>query len=72
MSQAGFSISKRFGNAVRRNKLRRQLKAAVGSVMPNVKSHYNIIFIPRKSESYLYADVLESVTGLFVKSGLLV
>ena len=70
--QAGFSISKKFGNAVNRNKIRRQLKAAVAGIMPNVKSHCNIIFIPRKSGSYVYADVLESVTRLFEKSGLLV
>lgn len=71
-SQAGFSISKKFGNAVRRNKIRRQLKAAVSVFMPNVKPYYNIVFIPRKSESYVYSDVVDSVTRLFDKSGLLV
>lgn len=72
VSQAGFSISKKFGNAVRRNKVRRQLKAAVANLMPNVKPRYNLVFIPRKSESYAYADVAESVTRLLNKSGLLV
>ena len=72
ISQAGFSISKKFGNAVRRNKIRRQLKAAVADYMPKVKPHYNIVFIPRKSESYDYADVTQSVTSLLCKSGLLV
>ena len=70
--QAGFSISKKFGNAVRRNKIRRQLKAVVSNFMPRVKPHYNIVFIPRKSESYVFVDVVESVTRLFEKSGLLV
>lgn len=70
--QAGFSVSKKFGNAVRRNRVRRQLKAAVSNLMPKVKSHYNIVFIPRKNGSYLYADIVESVTSLFEKSGLLV
>lgn len=69
--QAGFSISKKFGNAVRRNKIRRQLKAAAANFMPRVKPHYNLVFIPRKSGSYAYADVLQSVSNLFEKSGLL-
>lgn len=69
--QAGFSISKKFGNAVRRNRIRRQLKAAVSVHMPNVKPHYHLVFVPRRSESYLYADVETSVARLLDKSGLL-
>lgn len=70
--QAGFSVSKKFGNAVSRNKIRRQLKAAVANLMPNVKPYYYIVFIPRKRESYVYADIVNSVTNLFTQSGLLV
>ena len=72
VSQAGFSIRKKFGNAVRRNKIRRQLKSVVARFMPKVKPGYNIVFIPRKTQSYVYADVAQSVTYLFGKSGLLV
>ena len=71
-SQVGFSVSKKFGNAVRRNRIRRQLKAAVSNFMPRVAPRYNIVFIPRKSESYNYADIVSSVNALFSKSGLLV
>ena len=71
-SQAGFSVSKKYGNAVQRNRIRRQLKAVVNNFMPNVKPHYNIVFIPRKSQSYAHADIVQSVTALFEKSGLLV
>lgn len=69
--QAGFSISKKFGNAVQRNKIRRQLKAVVANVMPKVKPYHNVVLIPRKSESYIFADVVNSVNYLFEKSGLL-
>lgn len=72
VSQAGFSIGKKFGNAVKRNKIRRQLKAAVSNYMPNVKPYHNVVFIPRKSGGYVYADVAESVAELLAKSGLLV
>lgn len=70
-SQAGFSVSRKFGNAVRRNKIRRQLKAAVAPFMPKVAPYYSIVFIPRKNESYVYADVVKSITDLFARSGLI-
>lgn len=71
-SQAGFSVSKKFGNAVHRNRIRRQLKAAVSNYMPNVAPRYNIIFIPRKKDSYDYADIVKSVSALLAKAGLIV
>lgn len=71
-SQVGFSVSKKFGNAVKRNKVRRQLKAAVSALMPNVAERYNIIFIPRKKDSYVYDDIAQSVSALLTRAGLLV
>ncbi len=70
-SQAGFSVSKKFGNAVQRNKVRRQLKAAVSNFMQSVTPYYNIVFIPRRSDGYVYADILDSVTKLLKRSGLI-
>lgn len=70
-SKVGFSVSKKYGNAVKRNRIRRQLKAALSMFMPNVVSGYNLIFIPRRSEQYLFADITESVKMLLDKSGLL-
>ena len=71
MSKAGFSISKKYGKAVARNRIRRQLKAAVAAVMPNVKEGYNVIFIPRQREAYVFEDVTKSVQALLKKAGLL-
>ena len=69
-SKVGFSVSKKYGKAVARNRIRRQLKAAVSAVMPTVLEGYNVIFIPRKHDAYDYADVSASVTALFKKAGL--
>ncbi len=71
-SQVGFSVSKKFGNAVHRNRIRRQLKSVVSAFMPNVAPYYNIVFIPRKNGSYDYADIVESISALFTKSGIIV
>lgn len=70
-TKVGFSIGKKYGNAVKRNRIRRQLKAVVSGYMPNVLSGYNIIFIPRISEDYAYSDIYNSVSRLLVKSGIL-
>ena len=70
-SRVGFSISKKFGKAVVRNRIRRQLKAAVNAIMPNVCGGYNVIFIPRRREPYQYSDVTSSVQFLLKKAALL-
>ena len=71
VSKAGFSVSKKYGKAVARNRIRRQMKAAVSIVMPRVKQGYNVIFIPRRHESYIFGDVIESVQYLLQKAQLL-
>ena len=70
-SKVGFSVSKKYGKAVARNRIRRQMKAAVNAVMPSVKNGYNIIFIPRRHEAYQFCDILNSVQALVKKAGLL-
>ncbi|MCH5156594.1 MAG: ribonuclease P protein component [Clostridiales bacterium] len=70
-TRVGFSVSKKFGKAVKRNRIRRQMKAAVSVNMPRVKDGYNVIFIPRRHESYLFEEVLNSVQYLLKKADLL-
>ena len=70
-TKVGFSVSKKFGKAVKRNRIRRQLKAAVSAVMPQVQMGYNVIFIPRRHEDYEFCDVSSSVQFLLKKARLL-
>ncbi len=69
-TRVGFSVGKKHGNAVCRNRLRRQLKAAMSSLMPTITSGYNIIVVPRV-ESCSYADMLASLTTLVRKAGII-
>ena len=49
-TRPGFSVSKKIGGAVRRNKVRRQLKAAFYNISKNVVfGNFNIIFIARNA-----------------------
>ena len=70
-SKFGFSVSKKYGKAVARNRIRRQMKAAISSFVTDVEDGYNVIFIPRRHGAYLFAEVLNSVQTLLQKAGLL-
>lgn len=70
-SKTGFSISKKYGKAVQRNRLRRQLKAVVREVMPGIASGYNLIVVPRAARVYTYAEIVASMKFLFGKAGVL-
>ena len=47
--QVGFSVSKKIGNSVQRNRAKRRLKACFSPLLPVVKPGYNLIFIARSS-----------------------
>ena len=47
-TRVGFTISKKIGNAVTRNKIRRRMKDAYRLNFDNLKEGYDLIFIPKK------------------------
>lgn len=46
--RVGFSVSKKLGNSVVRNRVKRRLRESFGPMIPCVKGGYNLIFIARE------------------------
>jgi ribonuclease P protein component len=70
--KVGFSVSKKLGNSVQRNKLKRRMKEAFFSMLDGVMKNCLLVFIPREAAGEAeYKDILLSVGGLLKKAGLL-
>ncbi len=68
----GFSVSKKIGNAVHRNKIKRQMKEAFFSMLTQISKTSLIIIVPRESANQLeYKSILDSLGSLLKKAGLL-
>lgn len=68
VNRVGFSISKKVGNAVVRNKIRRRLKEII-RLKKNLKLGYDIVIIARKPVVNLdYSGLERDLNNLFTKS----
>ena len=65
----GFSISKKYGNAVLRNRIRRQLKDILQKRILLVKSGYDIVFLVRQeSRNATYTELVQAVDNLLKRA----
>jgi ribonuclease P protein component len=68
----GFVVSRRVGNAVTRNRLKRRLRAATQSWLPNLPEGYDVVIIARQSAvSAAYQELVTELGRLFVSARLL-
>lgn len=59
-SRVGYSITKKIGNSVVRNKIRRRMKEIYRLNFNSIKSNYDLIFIPKKNVVNISYKELES------------
>jgi ribonuclease P protein component, eubacterial len=72
-NKAGFSVSKKVGISVVRNKVRRRLKESYRLNEYRIKKGYNIVFVARvRSNSANYVELQKAMISLFRKAQILV
>jgi ribonuclease P protein component len=60
--RVGISVSKKLANAVRRNRLKRQIRACVTKVLQDQASGYDLVFVARRElYSAGYEHILKAV-----------
>ena len=71
-TKVGFSVSNKIGHAVIRNRIKRQMREAVKSLVPMLHSRYNYIIVARTGiENCDYAEIQKSIIYCLNKAGLL-
>ncbi len=72
VSRFGFSVSKRIGKAVARNRVRRRIREAVRLRLPSIPSGWDVVFVARPAiVAASYSDIAATVETLMKRAGLL-
>ena len=69
--RVGISVSKRLGNAVKRNRLRRRIRDCIGTALRDQTAGYDLVFVARQElVAKDYEQICQAVDKALLKSAL--
>lgn len=69
--RAGFSVSKKVGNSVERNRVRRRLKEAVRNILPRTAGNYGIVLVARpQAKTAVFSALEKEILSAFTVAGI--
>lgn len=69
--RTGFSVSRKVGNSVMRNKARRRMKEALRILLPEVKGNFSVIFVAKPQiTDVVFADLVKQMRSALKKAGI--